>query len=59
MKSGFQQAFLASASKKVASLGLNRMEVFNTEGLEPINARTSCGEPWELYEGGTAGLDSK
>lgn len=46
-------------SRKVASLGLNRMEVLNTEGLEPINARTSCGESWELYSGGTAGLDSK
>lgn len=35
-------------SKKAASLGLNRMEFLNTEGLGPINARTSHGEPWEL-----------
>ena len=46
-------------SKKAASLGLKRMEVLHREGLEPINARTGHGEPWELYDGGTAGLDSK
>lgn len=46
-------------SKTAATLGLNRVEVLNEEGLGPISARTSHGEPWELYDGGTAGLDSK
>lgn len=37
---------------------LIRVEVLNTEGLGPINERTSCGEPWELYHGETARLNS-